>query len=347
MDEEKTMKNKKMLMGVALAALFLTGCGEKPAPAKSSEKPADTTSQAEQKTSQDGGQQTSSQTKTSSTAPVSNRKHTVTIGEGAATEVVEGTALTKPADPTAPAGQVFYGWKNTLNGGQIWDFVKEDLNKVMADVKLEPLFVPADIDPQLFEAELCPDITAVYGGELGMPGATYSGGQQGKGLIGRDYYDEYGVTGIDEDNLAFVHFMYVKGDTLTWELTSDVAAENVTILARFGAEYGVTNPDNDEVWARVTDESFPITVNGEAIKYGTVTLHNIPQIGQFLSFQDYFLSASVSLKAGKNVIQMKVDNMDTLNGTIASSAPCVDSIKLYSTSELTWDAAEYDNLVRD
>ncbi|MCQ2797521.1 MAG: hypothetical protein MJ241_03570 [Bacilli bacterium] len=349
------MKNKKALMGLAVATLLLTGCGGKD-PVKSSGNTPDKTSETNTSavvgtseaggTSQAGGETTSSKPKTS-TAPVSNRKHTVKIGDGAAEEVSEGTALTKPADPEAPAGQAFYGWKNVENGGQIWDFEREDLNKVMQDVTLEPLFVPADMDPQIFEAELCHDITDVYGGELGMPGATYSGGQQGKGLIGRDFYDEYGVTGFDEDNLAFVHFMYVKGDTLTWELDLENDVDNVTILARFGAEYGVTNPENDEVWARVTQDSFPITVNDKKLEYGTITLHNIPEIGQFLSFQDYFLSASVSLHAGRNVIQMKVDNMDTLNGTIASSAPCVDSIKLFSSEEIMWNTAVLENLERD
>ena len=41
---------------------------------------------------------------------------------GSTTYVDWSQPLTKPADPTAPSGQKFYGWMNTLNGGQIWDF---------------------------------------------------------------------------------------------------------------------------------------------------------------------------------------------------------------------------------
>lgn len=272
-------------------------------------------------------------------------KYKVTIN-GETTEVVEGTALTMPSQPTAPEGKTFYGWKNTLNGGQIWDFTHEDLNIVLSDVNLEPCFVETGLNPQLFQAELSPTINAIYGGELGMPGATYSGGQQGKGLIGRDYDGSTGATGIGEDSIAYVHFMYVNGDKLIWELESDVAATNVTLFARFSAEYGLIDSETGDRYSKINDKSFPITVNGTAMEYGSITFHNIPEIGGILTFQDFYIG-SISLEAGTNIIEMTVDNMDTLNGTIASSAPCVDAIKLYSNSTLSWDKADYANLERD
>ncbi len=282
-----------------------------------------------------------------STTPVKpqTQKYNVTI-DGKTTQVAEYSALTMPSEPTAPEGKTFYGWKNTLNGGQIWDFTKEDLNVVLADVNLEPCFVETGLNPQLFQAELSPTINAVYGGELGMPGATYSGGQQGKGLIGRDYDGTTGATGISDDSIAYVHFMYVKGDKLIWEIESDAAATNVTLFARFSAEYGIIDSITGDRYSKINDESFPITVNGTPMKYGSITFRNIPEIGQILTFQDYYIG-SISLDAGTNVIEMTVDNEDTLNGTIASSAPCVDAIKLYSNSTLSWDKADYENLERD
>jgi len=75
-------------------------------------------------------------------------------------------------------------------------------------------------------------------------------------------------------------------------------------------------------------------------------MHSIPEIGKFLPFQDYILSANVSLKQGENVITMVVDNEDTLNGTIASTAPCVDSLKIYTSAALTWNEADYTNLIK-
>ena len=286
------------------------------------------------------------------TPPIdTNVKYNVTFNYGdnnkQTSEIARGSALTKPTDPVAPAGMSFYGWKNTLNGGQIWDFEHEDLNLVMADINLEPVFITDYLSEQRFEAETCPAITAVYGQEYGMPGATYSGGQQGKGLIGRDYDQVFGTTGIDEYSCAYVHFMYIKGDTLTWELESDVDVDNVTLFARFSAEYGLVDSETDERYSTISDKSFPIKVNDQRLEYGTITFHAIPDIGQILYFQDYFISASISLRAGSNKIEMIVDNDDTLNGTIASSAPCIDSIKLYADCDLTWPDECFENLERD
>ena len=261
------------------------------------------------------------------------------------------TPLVKPADPTAPDGKQFYGWMNVLNGGQIWNFDNEHLNKVMSDVTLKPLFVPAGMNPQVFEAEECPDFTLEEWGPKGMPGATYSGGQNGLGLVGKDFIvdgeTKYGTSGnytVGTSQVAgFAHFLYCKGDTLTWELESSAAAENVTMFMRLSAEYGIADPLTDEVTSWVDDTTFPITVNGTKLQYGKVTLHNIIPM-DFIPFQDYFVSATVSLQAGKNTIQMKVDNKVTLNGTIASSAPVVDCIKLYSSSTLIWPGAMESNL---
>ena len=262
-----------------------------------------------------------------------------------------GSALTKPSNPTAPAGQKFYGWMNTLNGGQIWDYDNEQLNKVMDNVTLKPLFVKDGVNVQVFEAEECPDYTLDSWGPKGMPGATYSGGQNGLGLVGKDFIvdgkTKYGTSGnytVGTSQVAgFAHFLYCKGDTLTWELESDKAASNVTLLMRLSAEYGIADPLTDEVTSWVDDTTFPITVNGTKLQYGKVTLHNIIPM-DFIPFQDYFVSATVSLVAGKNTIQMKVDNTVTLNGTIASSAPVVDCIKLYSDSTITWPGAMPSNL---
>ena len=270
---------------------------------------------------------------------------------GSVTYVDCETALEKPADPSAPAGKKFYGWVNTKNGGQIWDFQNASLNKVMDDVTLKPLFVASDLEAQVLEAELCPDFTDESWGPKGMPGATYSGGQNGLGLVGKDYYtgdtNKYGASGkftVGTSQVAgFTHFLYCKGDTLTWEVESSAAAENVVLFMRLSAEYGIANPLTDEVTSWVDETTFPVTVNGTALKYGKVTLHNIIPM-DFIPFQDYLVSASVSLVAGKNIIQMKVDNKVTLNGTIASSAPVVDCIKLYSSSTLTWPGAMESNL---
>ena len=278
--------------------------------------------------------------------------------------VKHGRPLTKPADPTnVPAGKRFYGWMNVKNGGQIWDFDAQDLNVVMGDVELKPLFVD-DLQPQVFEAELCPAITEDRGGQ-GMEGATYSGGAKGKQLVNRAFDGEYKASGSyiqDDDGTVrfadstddpgmifggYVHFMYAKGDTLTWELNSDAAASNVTLFARFAGEYAKADPVTGEKKFTLTDEEFQVKVNGVKINYGSFTLHNIPETGQFTTFQDYFMSATLDLNEGVNKVEMVVNNDFNLFSTIAAAAPCVDCIKVLSSSNITWPKAKLANLERD
>ena len=360
----KNIKNKMLFLGMMVASLTLTACGgettKKPSKPKSS---ADSTGDVEvipeydvKIVGADG-------------AEISNAK------------VKAGETITKPAEPTAPAGKKFYGWMNVKNGGQIWNFEDRTLSAVMDNVELKPLFVPATQEAQVFEAELCKDITERIGkdGTPGMDGVTYSGGQAGQGLIGRDYYDEkgaaneFGASGLyirstegvaryaEASDLAnpdtapsvfggFVHYNYVNGNTLTWELESDVAAENVTIFMRVSGVYGLNEvyqafqgEGEDRVSEVYDQDSYKVTVNGVALQYGTQTIHNIiPKT--FITFQDFMLSATVSLQAGKNTIQMLVNNKDTLNGTIASTAPVVDCIKVFSDSQITWPDAKLSQM---
>ena len=272
-----------------------------------------------------------------------------------------GSHLTKPAtDPVAPEGQQFYGWMNVKNGGQIWDFEANDINVVMQDIELKPLFIP-NLKAQPFEAELVPAITEANEGR-GMEGATYSGGAKGSQLVNKrdkghqlkssgDYWLEdddsvrYATAADDPNEVfgSFVHFNYKKGNTLTWKLQSSAAAENVVIMMRLSGEYGLSNTETNEVSFTFDDKMFPVKVNGTALEYGQITIHNVEPMF-WNTFQDFYLSATVSLKAGENVIEMIVDNTVTLNGTIESTSPCIDCIKLFSTSDLTWPEAKLANL---
>ena len=364
----KNLKKNVLFLGMMVASLALSGCG----------------GNGETKTTskQGGGNNSESSEPIEDNRPEYNVKIVGADGaELSNTKIKAGDPITKPADPTAPAGQKFYGWMNVKNGGQIWNFDDATLKVVMEDVELKPLFVPAAQNAQNFEAELCPDITERTGkdGTPGMDGVTYSGGQQGTGLIGRDYYNasgtanEYGSSGLyvrDDAGVAryataadlanadivesvfggFVHYNYVKGNTLTWELESDVAATNVTIFMSLSGEYGLNEEfqafegqGEDRVFEKYDDKGFTVKVNGTALEYGEQTIHNIiPK--DFIHFQDYFLSANVNLVAGKNTIQMTVNNNDTLNGTIASTAPVVDCIKVFSSSNLTWPNAKLSQM---
>ena len=348
----KNIKKQTLVMALLMGSLLITSCG---------------------KGNDEGGDSKSAPKSTSSfvpssVAPVDLPKYEVKFvnvdgSEISKATVEHGSKLTKPADPTTPSGKKFYGWMNVKNGGQIWNFDAEDLNFVGEDVELTPLFVD-DLAAQTFEAELCPAITEGNGG-AGMHGATYSGGADGKQLVNRAFDGEFDASGsyIQEDDGTvrfatseddqdmvfggFVHFMYDKGDTLTWNLKSDAAASNVTLFARLGAEYAKPDQVTGEKHYSFTDDEFQVKVNGVAIKYGKISMHNVPDTGGFLTFQDYYMAANLDLKEGDNTIEMVVNNDINLFSTIAAAAPCIDAIKLLSTSNLTWPEAKLSNFERD
>ena len=350
------MKKKALLMGVMVAAMTLAGCGNN-TPASTSSRPASTSTSKvlppdvlPEEPFEEGGP---FEEEVGENWP----SYTVTFdyqgnGTNAEQTVKYKGKLTKPADPTAPAGKKFYGWMNTADGGRIWNFNRRMLNAVMGNMTLVPCFVDADKEAQTFEAEYTPDILGPD--ETGMDGATYSGGQKGLGLIGRDWDYELsashklGALNADGDEYlpgAFVHFLYVQGDTLTWELESSAAASNVQLFMRLGAEYATYKEDFGKGNKySFTDEMFTVKVNDNAIKYGTIEMRNVPDVGGFLPFSDYMISANVDLVAGKNVIQMKVDNDITIFSTAHATAPMVDAIRLFSSSELTWPEERLDNM---
>ena len=367
----KMKKSKFALLALSLTALALSACGG------------------------NGNEKKSKKGHTDDSYEVTPLpKYNVSINGQDPTQVEAYSPLTAPTEPTAPAGKKFYGWKNTKNGGQIWDFENATLNKVMEDVDLVPCVVDANLNAQVLEAEVCPDLVN-FNGVKGakMPGSTYSGGQSGKGLVLIDFNDEYGTTSIpsfdylntedgpkdlddpdadifyyekdipnplpagktiddypiktdahkDVTHGAFIHYMYVENDTLTWEVNSSAAATNVQLFARFSGEYGHDRlvGDETEVLFTFSDRQFEINVNNNRLEYGSITIHNVIS-KSFIPFQDFEISATVSLNAGPNKIQMKVANSDIIFGTVGSTAPCVDSIKLYSSSTITWPEANYN-----
>lgn len=383
----KTRKSKVAFLAMAISALSLVACGESDTGKEDPVKKCNHEYGEFTVTAEPTGARPGSKSRTCSLCNnvdvqeiARTGKYTVTIKDAAgatvsSNEADEKSAITKPANPTAPAGKVFYGWKNNKNGGQIWNFENETLNQVMDDVELEPLFIPEGVNPQYLEAELVPAITA--GG--GMNGATYSGGAKGKQFIRSDDNYELGSTceiqpfhyyededtfdfvvadeapaGVDLQDMDpkststgyFVHFNYENGNTFTWNITSSAAVDNVVIFAAFSGEYGVIDDYTFDRYSRFSSTSFPISVNGVDLDYGTVTLHNTPEIGGFIPFQDYLISANVSLREGANVITMKVNNTDTLNGTIASTSPCVDNLKIYTTATITWSEAKLTNIIK-
>ena len=355
----KSLKRKLFFLGMMVASLSLAACGgnNSSAPQKTSNAPSSSEKAEDCIPEEPVEEGTPFDEEPGEDWPT----YTVTFdyqgnGTNSTKTVKYKGKLTKPEDPTAPAGKVFYGWMNAADGGRIWNFNRKRLNAVMGDMTLVPCFVDANKPVQTFEAEYCPDIMGEDG--TGMWGATYSGGNRGKGLIRKDWDYEYnashkvGTLNADGDEFlpgAFVHFLYVQGNTLTWKLTASAADTNVVLFARFGAEYGTFQEDYGKGKKySFTDEMFTVSVNEEKIEYGTISIRNAPQTdGDFLPFSDYMLSAAVNLKEGENVIQMKVNNNITIYSSAGATAPTVDAIRLITSSTLTWPEEDLSNMEID
>lgn len=179
---------------------------------------------------------------------------------------------------------------------------------------------PAGAETYTFEAEYAP---------LPKVGIGWSGGEPG---VSPDLDG-----GFNAENGYFVLNMYAKGSTLTFEIESDKAVDDAKIVARFSAEdpAGLLNGGGDNAKSySITKDTFQVKVNGEALAYETITFNNIKQTNKF---QNYTVGTKVSLKAGKNVIELVTNNETSLGGTTKATAPVVDNIKITTTAKLTWE----------
>ena len=384
----KNIKKKAWFMTLLLGSLALAACGggnssskksesKSVAPESESTAPASESGSESQAASEESSSSSSSKKRRSSSAtedelanlPSFNVKIDPKDGsDPVVTSIKQTQPIAKPADPQAPAGKAFYGWKNVKNGGQIWNFDDEWLNAVYADVELEPLFIDSSLVESRVEAELAPIITEADDG-AGLDGATYSGGNKGRGLIYKAYDGDFNIEPMyyndpaDDDDEdfesiarlatesdpadgvygAFAHFLYVQGIKLTYKVTCTEAIDNAIFFMKIASEYGRDDIDPVDVQSSFTDQMVPVTVNGTPLQYGTVTVHGIV-LKEMMPFQDYLLSTAVSLNAGENTIEIEVANNTLIFGTAGATAPMIDCLKIYAPSAITTSNAKMANL---
>ena len=252
-------------------------------------------------------------------------------GAPAATEVevLETKAVARPADPTRD-GYAFIGWvvdKDTQN--EYYDFTRLFSKNTTLYAKWGEVGSPK---AYRFEAEYCDVITK----GMGMGGATYSGGQRGQGLI------QPSDAHTNASNGYFVHFLYVNGNNLKFEINSDAAGTakvNMRLSGEYRDTFSINSTGNDGA------AKYTIKVNDVALDYGTITFTNAIQQGTYLPFEDFLLAANLPLVAGKNTVEMITDNDVLHNGTAAATAPMIDCLTFETTQTLSWLNAKGSQLL--
>ena len=137
-----------------------------------------------------------------------------------------------------------------------------------------------------------------------------------------------------------VGYLYDTGLSVDYIIYSDRAVDNVTFVARLSSEYRdiYIAPSRTTVGG-ITYQSFAFNVNGVGLEYSPIALTGA--MGQITAnqrpFDDWTISTKVSLKEGRNDINLVVTNSDMFESTIYAAAPMIDCIYLTSESELTWE----------
>lgn len=170
-------------------------------------------------------------------------------------------------------------------------------------------------------------------------------------LVGKGYSGDQSTVGcivnaekkrgsMNASNNAYIGWMYLTGNTITFEIESDAAVDNAVLAVRLSAEfYDVT----------FNSTNFTVKVNGNKLEYPTkIVMTGVPPVGNngYRPFETYVLD-TVSLKQGLNKIELIISNSDNPNpsgsGTMGATAPLIDCIYLYTNANLTWDPI-YSNI---
>lgn len=228
-----------------------------------------------------------------------------------------GTAVAQPADPVR-AGYAFDKWVDET--GAAYDFSKP----VTAATTITASWTKtvSGVQTYVFEAE---DTNL-----KGKVGPAFSGTCSEEAMIVTSPANR----GCSNDR--FVSFLYRIENSLEFYIACDEDIEDATIYARLSAELRDYTYD---------PSNYAFELNDVPLTYAPVVLVGVPQPEDAASaldclpFEDFLISANVSLKKGANLIRLVTKNSDPMDGTtLEAAAPIVDCIKIETTGVITWDA---------
>jgi uncharacterized repeat protein (TIGR02543 family) len=231
--------------------------------------------------------------------------------------VNEGEAITAPQSPSR-IGYTFAGWSDKSNGLIGYDF--------SAGITTNTIVYAQWSKINVFEAEYL-DFSNFFGWG-------FSGNATGTDAIVAD------ATGVGQaSNGRFVTYLYGKDITLTYEIYSDRAVDNVILTLRLSGEVKDFFIQSKKTPGVLEQEPvYTIKVNDQTIQYSKIYFTNVPSQSDntLLPFQDFVISMNVSLVEGKNTIKLITDNELLMGGTMSATAPMVDCLKLTTYAILTW-----------
>ena len=196
-------------------------------------------------------------------------------------------------------------------------------------IKIEP---PASLvkTTYVYEAEYAHNL-------LEQVGKSASGDTEGDGMI---IPGTIGAGGETASNGYFLSYLYNPGLFLEFKINSDKAVTDATFAIRLSAEYDMilSSQSSDALhWSPTEPAGFEVKVNDAVIEYSNITLSGRTMLdGEIIPFRDFVLTATLSLKAGENVVRLTVKNNMEITGTMWATAPMFDCFKITTDAILTW-----------
>lgn len=219
-----------------------------------------------------------------------------------------GTQVKQPSVNPEREGYAFDKWVD--ENGNAFDFTQA----ISADTTIKAAWnkTVSGTNTYVFEAE---DTNLT-----GKIGPSYSGSAQEESMI--IYNDAIGASGN-----RLVGYLYSSGITLEFYIASDVDVDDATIALSITGEYVTMTYDSND---------FQVLVNGEAKSYPRVTIEATQEA--VAQCEDRIIIQNVSLKQGANLIQLKTNNNNAVEGTtFKANAPMVDCVKVTTSAVLIWD----------